>query len=63
LQILKELKQLTTNPKVTTFVMDFEASLWKAVESVFPDQTRRGCVFHWTQAVYRKIQALGRFNF
>ncbi|XP_078665815.1 uncharacterized protein LOC144908157 [Branchiostoma floridae x Branchiostoma belcheri] len=27
-----------------------------AVRSVLPGKTKRGCAFHWTQAVYCKIQ-------
>ena len=26
---------------------------------VFPDVTIKGCVFHWTQAVWRRVQDLG----
>eukprot|EP00058_Branchiostoma_floridae_P018894 XP_002604383.1 hypothetical protein BRAFLDRAFT_73369 [Branchiostoma floridae] len=33
--------------------------MWQAVRSVFPGKTRIGCAFHWTQAVYCKIQELG----
>ena len=40
-------------------VADFESALWKSVPSVFPTVPIRGCVFHWTQAIWRKIQALG----
>ena len=30
--------------------------MWRAVEEVLPDVKRHGCAFHWTQAVYRKVQ-------
>ncbi|XP_035690632.1 uncharacterized protein LOC118425699 [Branchiostoma floridae] len=61
-KVLKKIVRLLPGdrePKVTTFVMDFEQGMWQAVRSVFPGKTRRGCAFHWTQAVYRKIQELG----
>ena len=38
---------------------DFEAPLWRAVRSVFGSNvTHKGCVFHWTQAVWRHMQQL-----
>ena len=40
-------------------VADFESALWRAVEKVFPGVHIRGCIFHWTQAIWRKVQELG----
>ena len=40
-------------------VADFEAALWIAVEQVFYDAQIQGCVFHWTQAIWQKVQDLG----
>ena len=38
----------------------FEAAVWRSVKPVFGEQVRhRGCVFHWTQAVWRRMQELG----
>ena len=45
--------------KLQCIVADFEAALWRAVEQVFQDAQIQGCVFHWTQAVWRKVQDLG----
>ncbi|XP_052695537.1 uncharacterized protein LOC128173907 [Crassostrea angulata] len=42
------------------FVADFEAALWKALKDRFPGTPIQGCVFHWTQAVFRKVQDHGR---
>ena len=39
--------------------MDFEAAMWHGVKVVFPKIQIKGCVFHWVQAVWRRVQALG----
>ena len=39
---------------------DFEAAMWTAAKEVFgKTMDLRGCLFHWNQAVFRKIQELG----
>ena len=38
---------------------DFEASVWKAITREFPAVRIRGCIFHWTQAVWRNVQQNG----
>ncbi|CAD5126367.1 DgyrCDS14511 [Dimorphilus gyrociliatus] len=40
-------------------VMDFEKAVWKAVLNNWENVNLSGCLFHWNQAVYRKIQELG----
>ena len=49
------LEALPSPPVVQNAVMDFELSLWKAFPKVYPGVEIRGCSFHWTQAVWRKI--------
>ena len=48
-------------PVLRSHVADFEASFWKAVKlpGIFAENQLRGGLFHWTQAVWRKVQALG----
>jgi len=46
-------------PRVQAVVADFELAVWKAVRQVLPGVTQRGCAFHFGQAVWRNIQAVG----
>ena len=39
--------------------VDFEAALMAAITDEFPAADLHGCYFHFTQAVWRKIQFLG----
>ena len=60
LQVFKALRDMMpAPPAVTKIVTDFERGIWAGAISVFPDCQMRGCVFHWTQAVWRKVQENG----
>ncbi|CAH1239155.1 Hypp5730 [Branchiostoma lanceolatum] len=50
---------LPRHPHVEHFIMDFEDGMWGGVRGAFPNCTRKGCAFHLTNAIYRKIQRLG----
>ncbi|KAJ8310410.1 hypothetical protein KUTeg_012275 [Tegillarca granosa] len=41
------------------FVADFESGLWLALKERFPRFPVQGCVFHWAQSVFRKVQEHG----
>jgi hypothetical protein len=41
------------------FVADFEKGLWNALRQLFLGIPIKGCVFHWCQAIFRKIQKSG----
>jgi hypothetical protein len=57
--VLQKVNTLLTEPKVTTFVVDFEAGLWQALRQVFTDPEIKGCAFHFGQALWRKCQEIG----
>ena len=40
-------------------MIDFEAAMWKALAAVLPDVQIKGCAFHLSQAIWRKVQELG----
>ena len=39
--------------------MLYVLGLWQALRNAFPGAQLKGCVFHWTQAVMRKVTELG----
>ncbi len=47
-----------SEPAVQEVMLDFEAAVWKAMNSVFPDVTLKGCGFHWNQALWRKVHII-----
>ena len=58
--MLRAIKNLLPDEiKLQCVVADFETALWQAVENVFPHVHLQGCLFHWTQAVWRKVQEIG----
>lgn len=56
---MQKVNTLLNEPKVTTFVVDFEAGLWQALRQVFTDPEIKGCAFHFGQALWRKCQEIG----
>ena len=59
-QVLRGLLQiLPSEPSVAAFMVDFEAALWRALTVEFPDASIKGCTFHYSQAIWRKVQEIG----
>ena len=36
-------------------IIDFERAMWSVLRQLLPDVRIKGCVFHWTQALWRKL--------
>ena len=43
----------------TTVLCDFEIAIIQAVSLNFPNSRHQGCYYHFMQAIWRKVQALG----
>ncbi|XP_021368928.1 uncharacterized protein LOC110460379 [Mizuhopecten yessoensis] len=43
----------------TTTFLDFESSARNAAETVFPQASIKGCLFHYCNRIWRKVQKLG----
>nr|XP_053639355.1 uncharacterized protein LOC128693583 isoform X2 [Cherax quadricarinatus] len=59
--VLSKMRELVPSFRLRTVVLDFESAVWAAFNEVFRDENivLRGCAFHWTQAIYRRIKKLG----
>ncbi|XP_033095927.1 uncharacterized protein LOC117100370, partial [Anneissia japonica] len=44
---------------VRKVVTDYESPVWQAIRQILPGVTMTGCLFHYTQAVFRKVQEFG----
>ena len=47
--------QLVPLRKVTMVVADFEAAIWVSLRQLMPGVKLKGCLFHFCQAIYRKM--------
>ena len=55
-KVLKRLLEiLPSAPAVQQVTLDFERAVWAALRDVIPHARLHGCVFHWTQALWRKV--------
>ena len=45
--------------RATRFQIDYEGAARNAINQVFPDKTTKGCFFHYTQCLWRKVQQIG----
>ena len=58
--VFKELiRSLGDDYNLEECVLDFEQAAWNSLREAFPDIQIHGCQFHYSQAIFRKVQALG----
>lgn len=57
--LFKQLLELNHHLSPSTIMVDFEKAAINSALEVFPDVTVKGCFYHLTQNVYRKIQQCG----
>ena len=55
--VLREVLSLVPSPlAVRKIMLDFESALWTVFSwELLPDVSLQGCLFHWTQALWRKV--------
>ena len=58
-EMLTELRHMTMNASPVSVLTDFEMGAVSAMRAVHPNTTQKGCLFHLSQSVYRKVQASG----
>ena len=58
LRVLTELKRLEPNLNPTSIMSDFEQAAILAWNTVFPNSTQRGCLFHLSQCIWRHLQQI-----
>ncbi|XP_069163140.1 uncharacterized protein [Procambarus clarkii] len=58
-KVFRALKRvLPIVPAVKLFTADFKETIWEALDVVFPCIPVKGCAFHWSRAIWRKVQDL-----
>ena len=55
LQVLKSVLELLPNPALKRVTVNFEKAIWIVLRELLPNVEIQGCVFHQTQALWRKI--------
>ncbi|CAF0894177.1 unnamed protein product [Brachionus calyciflorus] len=59
---LEQVRNLTFQKNLERVMCDFEPALLKSIHSVFPGINLKGCWFHFTQAIRKKIFLFGYKN-
>ena len=58
-KILQEIKKLDPNYEgPERYLLDFEIGVRNAVKTIFPKAVIHGCLFHFDQALVRKLQVI-----
>jgi hypothetical protein len=59
IEVLNSIKNAIQPHTPQQFMSDFECASLRALEQVFPDASKSGCMFHMSQALFRKWRRLG----
>ena len=59
IDVLTSVKNIIGDNRLEEILIDFESAMWGAIRCVFPEVNIKGCTFHWTQSVWKKIQEQG----
>ena len=54
---------LPVEPDVRQITVDFQKALWSVLRQVLPGVKIKGCVFHWTHALWRKVGSNISFDY
>lgn len=58
----RKLLELLSALNLKQVTLDFECTMWKVLRQLPPDVKLMGCVFHWTQALWRKVSLLNSYQ-
>ena len=58
-RMLEQLKQLRPQLNPRKIISDFEKAILNSFHNIFPFASQHGCFFHFTEAVFKQLQAHG----
>ena len=58
-ELLTEVRRLTNDVVPESFMVDFEQAMINALGQMYPGIPLKGCLFHLSQFIFRKVQELG----
>ena len=61
-QCLTEISRAAPLFNPSSVMLDFETAEHKAIRQVFPNCTIKGCLFHWKQAVSRRLLKINSYT-
>ena len=59
IELLYQIQQLTNEVVPQSIMIDYEQAMIGALDVVYPIVPQKGCLFHLSQSIYRKIQERG----
>ena len=57
--LLRQVQALTPGAAPTSVIIDFERAALNALDTVYPATEKKGCLFHLSKAIYRRVQSEG----